>query len=113
MKIPSDADIPDQKLTAYLLIYKPRSDKSKFLAAAGFTDQNPDALKMAIQQLIDSAEAMEDGGNEYGTFYRVDGEIVGINGKCLTVTTIWLQRQVDNKFQFVTLKPFKESRKDA
>ncbi|PZV15817.1 MAG: hypothetical protein DCF22_06445 [Leptolyngbya sp.] len=113
MKIPSDADIPDQKLTSYLLIYKPRNDKSKFLAAAGFTEQNPDALKVAIQQLIDSAKAIEDGINEYGTFYRVDGEIVGINGECLTVTAIWIQRRIDHKFQFVTLKPFKESRKDA
>lgn len=113
MKIPADAEIPDSKLTAYLLIHKPQNDKSKFLAQAGFTVQNPDVLKAAIQSLTSSTDAIEDSSNEYGTFYRVSGEIVGINGKCLSVITIWIQRFIDNKFQFVTLKPQKGNRNDT
>ncbi len=41
MKIPSDAIIPDEKLTRYLLVPKARNDKSKFLAQAGFTSDIP------------------------------------------------------------------------
>lgn len=113
MKIPADAEIPDPKLTKYLLVLKPRNDKSKFLAQAGFTEQNPEALEEAIRKLIDLVEAVEDGENDYGFFYRIDGVLVGVNQSCLSVTTIWIQRKIDNKFQFVTLKPFKESCADA
>ncbi|NJL54733.1 hypothetical protein HC928_05715 [bacterium] len=109
MKIPEDAIIPDDKVTRYLLVQKARNDKSKFLAKAGFTMKNPEALKAAIQSLAKAGEAIEDGDNEYGTFYRVTGELIGVNGISLSVVTIWLQRQVDGRFQFVTLKPPKEN----
>lgn len=105
--------IPDDKLTRYLLLYKARNDKSKFLAQAGFTQENPEALRGAIRSLAESVEAVEDITNEYGTFYRVEGELIGINSMNLSVITIWLQRQNDAKFQFVTLKPRKESRYEA
>jgi hypothetical protein len=65
-------------------------------------------LIAAIQSLL-AGEATEDGSNEYGAFYQVGGELIGVNGVNLSVVTIWLQRQIDGKFQFVTLKPRKES----
>lgn len=109
MKIPEDAIIPDDKIVHYLLVQKFRNDKSKFLAKAGFTTENPESLKLAIQSLIKIAKAIEDRNNEYGTFYQATGEIIGTNGVILSVVTIWLKRQVDQKFQFVTLKPLKEN----
>lgn len=110
MKIPDDAIIPDEKLTQYLLVYKARNDKSKFLAQAGFTQDNPEQLKASIRSLVASVEAIEDEANEYGIFYRVVGALAGVNGMNLWVVTIWLQRQKDGKFQFITLKPDKELR---
>ena len=68
MKISSDAIIPEEKLTRYLLVPKPQDDKSKFLAQAGFTQDNPAELLSAIRQLAESIEAAEDGNNEYGIF---------------------------------------------
>ncbi len=109
MRIPETAIIPDDKITRYLLVQKARNDKSKFLAKAGFTVENPERLKVAIQSLIKIVEAIEDGDNEYGTFYRATGELIGVNDVVLSVVTIWLRRQVDGKFQFVTLKPLKEN----
>jgi hypothetical protein len=50
-------------------------------------------------------EAIEEKSNEYGIFYQVKGELIGVNGVSLSVVTVWLQRQIDGKFQFVTLKP--------
>jgi hypothetical protein len=111
--IPDNASIPDEKLTRYLLIYKARNDKSQFLAQAGFTAQNAESLQTAIRTLVQSSEAIEDRTNEYGTFYEVKGELVGTNGETLVVTTIWLRRQSDGEFQFVTLKPAKEPHSDA
>jgi hypothetical protein len=108
VNISTEAIIPDDKLTRYLLVYKARNDKSKFLAQAGFTLQNPEALRSALQTLIATHEAIADITNEYGNFYQVSGIITGTNGISLSVITIWLKRQANSNFQFITLKPRKE-----
>ncbi|MGV0025222.1 DUF6883 domain-containing protein [Phormidesmis priestleyi] len=109
MKIPKDAVIPDDKITRCLLVQKARNDKSKFLAQVGFTADDPEALRVAIQSIAEAGEAVEDRSNEYGVFYQVVGELIGADGLTLSVITIWLQRQIDGKSQFVTLKPLKET----
>ena len=105
MKIPSDAIIPESKLTQYLLVLQPKNDKSKFLAQAGFTLDNPADLLAAIRSIIATNEAIEDRTDEYGTFYEVSGVLIAVNGINLGVVTIWLQRQEDGNFRFVTLIP--------
>ncbi|MGL6338048.1 MAG: DUF6883 domain-containing protein [Waterburya sp.] len=105
MKIPTDAIIAESKLTKYLLVFKPRNDKSQFLAQAGFSLDNWQALEIAIRQLNLTVEAFRDRTNEYGTFYNVYGELKGVNDVNLSVVTVWLRRQYDDQFQFVTLIP--------
>jgi hypothetical protein len=110
MKIPDEAIIPVEKLTAYLLVTRPRDDKSRFLAQAGFHQNDPDALLVALRRLAAAVEAVEDGVNEYGTFYRVEGELTGPTGHSLRVVTIWLRWSLDGSMHFVTLKPLREGR---
>ena len=105
MKIPSDAIIPDDKLTKYLLLPRPWDDKSQFLAQAGFALKEPEVLRSAIRSMIASGEAVADGANEYGDFFRIEGELVGPTGVSLSVVLIWLQWKLDGTFHFVTLKP--------
>lgn len=105
MKIPPDAVIADDKLTGYLLVPKPRNDKSNYLAQAGFTQHNPHALREALRSLASTQEAQPERSTEYGTLYWVEGNLIGPNGRHLFVVTIWLRRNVDRIFQFVTLKP--------
>lgn len=105
MKIPDDAEIPPDKLTGYLLIPRPADDKSRYLAQAGFTLDDPDMLRDAIRNLAAEAEAEEDGTNDFGTYYRVPGLLTGPNGRSLPVVTIWLQMNANDSFRFVTLKP--------
>lgn len=105
MKIPPDAIIADDKLTGYLLLPKARNDKSNYLALAGFTQQNPQALREALRSLANAYEALPERSSEYGTFYHVEGDLIGPKGKRLPVVTIWLHRNIDSIFQFVTLKP--------
>ena len=109
MKIPKNAIIADAKLTRYLLVLRSRSDKSQFLAKAGFTLENANLLDVALRQLISANEAIEDRTDEYGTYYQVKGTLLGINGVNLEIVTIWLHRKIDFKFQFITLIPNKES----
>jgi hypothetical protein len=104
MKIPVDAIIANDKLTEYLLVPRQRNDKSGFLAQAGFTLGNPENLDSALRQLIAENEAISDRYNEYGTFFRVEGELSGPYG-ILSVVTVWILRADDNRYYFVTLKP--------
>ena len=105
MKIPDDSIIPSEKLTRYLLVAKVRNDKSKYLAQAGFTQENPEALLKAIRSLTGEIEAEQERTTEYGTLYLVKGELIGVNGVRISVITIWLERKADGKFQFITLIP--------
>jgi hypothetical protein len=68
MRIPEDSIVPDDKITRYLLVPQLRNDKSKFLAQAGFTPENSEALKLAIQMQAVVEDAIEERRNEYGIF---------------------------------------------
>lgn len=107
MKLPEDVVIPREKLTAYLLVPQTKNDKSKFLAQAGFTQENPDALEAAIRRLIREHDAVQDREDEYGVFYRVTGTLVGITGD-LNVVTVWIYGVKAGSYRFITLKPDKE-----
>lgn len=108
VKLPDNVIIPDAKITQYLLVFREQDDKSKFLRKGGFNQDNPEQVKLAIYQLIKTTEAIEELTNQYGTFYQVTGELIGVNGNKLSVVTIWLKRKIDNQFQFITLKPKKK-----
>jgi hypothetical protein len=110
LRIPPDALVPLEKLTSYLLVPREWDDKSKFLAQAGFTRDNPHWLLAAIRELAASVEAEEDRANEYGEFLRAEGSLLGPNGRRLFVVTIWLRWRLDGRVRFVTLKPLKEKK---
>jgi hypothetical protein len=105
MRIPSTSIIPPEKLSKYLLVHRPWDDKSRYLAKAGFRLAEPQHLNDAIRSMINQYDAVEDGSNDYGTFYRVVGELAGPAGISLPVVLIWLQWKIDDSFHFVTLKP--------
>lgn len=97
-----------EKLTSYLLVDREWDDKSKFLAQAWFSRENPHLLLASIRELAASVEATEDGENQYGEFLRAEGRLSGPNGRILSVVTIWLRGRSDGRVRFVTLKPWKE-----
>jgi hypothetical protein len=67
------------------LVPKPKNDKSRFLARAGFTLSNPSALDLAIRLLAAGVDAVEEQTDVYGTYYTVAGKLVGPNGTALRV----------------------------
>jgi hypothetical protein len=107
MKISKQMSISLDKPTKYLLIPRKQNDKSKFLASAGFTQENPLELLAALQELTAHTELIEDVTNEYGIFYRLGGTLRGNNHHHLVVVTIWLKQAIDEKYRFITLKPKK------
>lgn len=81
-----------------------RNDKSQFLAQAGFTRRNPEFFEEALRKLIAENDAQSDRTTEYGTLYRVQGDLQGVHG-ILTVVTIWILLDATGQYRFVTLKP--------
>jgi hypothetical protein len=106
MKSPTDGIIARSKLTDYLLRPLEKDDKSGYLAAAGFTQENPDALENAIRAATASGEAMMDRHDRFGMFYRIRANLKGPAG-VIPVVIIWMCRN-DGVYSFVTLYPDKE-----
>ena len=100
-----DSLIPEEKFTRYLLVKRDFDDKSRFLARGGYSVENYFVLINHIQNLVKENDAVEERTDDYGTFYRVTGIIPGADHMPLNVTTIWLRRKIDNKYQFITLIP--------
>ena len=110
MKLPEGVVIPREKLTRYLLVFQPENDKSKFLAQAGFTQENPEALEAAIREMIANHDAVLDRTDRFGDFYRVEGDLKGVNERELSVVTIWILRTAeDGVYRFVTLKSWRKN----
>lgn len=104
MKISAEAIIPREKLLNYLLLPMRRNDKSRFLARAGFTRNNPEALEAALYRMAERNDGYIDRADDYGIFFRVEGELHGPDGM-LNVVTIWMWHEADGIYRFVTLKP--------
>jgi len=107
MKLPENVVIPREKLTEYLLVPQVKNDKSRFLAQAGFTQDNPQVLEAALRQMIHDEEAQIDRVNDYGTFYCLRGLLKGPQGY-LKAISVWLHAAVDEQYRFITLKLDKE-----
>jgi hypothetical protein len=104
MKIPADAIIPPDKITAYLLVAKKSGDKSKYLAGAGFDSSNTPTLEAEIRRITAGADAAIERVNQFGVYYTVIGTLVGPTGLQRPVKLVWLKR-IDGVFLFVTLVP--------
>ena len=104
MRILEQVVIPPDKLNDYLLVWRPRSDKSRFLAQAGFTPRNPESLDAALRQLVAENDAKPDRIDEYGQFVQIEGMLAGPTAT-LRVITVWIRPRNDSRFRFVTLKP--------
>lgn len=105
MKLKGDIIIADEKFTDYLLKWRPISDKSRFLASAGYTLENWKTLKKDLEEQILRLEAEWQDEDEYGIFYAIKGNLLGPNGKNLFVRTIWMKEHSTGKIRFVTLIP--------
>jgi hypothetical protein len=82
MRIPPAAVVDEAKFTRYLLVSRPRDDKSGYLRQAGFELENWGDLLGAVRRLADAVDAVEGRTDGYGTFYRVEGVIEGQWGRC-------------------------------
>ncbi len=101
MIIPAEKiEIPNEKLTDYLLVHKTKNDKSSFLEKLGYTVNNWDELKKDILELATHNEAKLQLHTEFGDMYEIKGKL-----KNFGIVTIWLLAIDTDKYKFVTLFP--------
>ena len=108
MKLPDDSVISSEKITEYLLKWRPDNDKSKFLGRAGYSLDNWQQLLEDISNQILSSEAELISKTDYGDLFRIRGELSGPNGKTLRVITVWMIEHTSRQTKFITLFPDKE-----
>jgi hypothetical protein len=109
MKLPAPVVILQDKLLRYLLISREESDKSEFLASAGYTLANHALLERDLRQLVESHEVSSIETSPYGIKYEVRGALNGPNGRVLSIVSIWITLGASGETRFVTLFPDKEA----
>lgn len=104
MKLPQDTLIAQEKLTKYLLVFKKRNDKSKWLAKAGYFLENWQILENDLREQILSMNVAEAESSEYGQMYKIIGKLSGPSGS-IEVCTIWMTETSTRITKFITMYP--------
>jgi hypothetical protein len=104
MIIPKDVLIAEEKIRDYLLVEKPKGDKSRYLGLAGYTQKDYWELLRDIRQQLLPAEGIFQRTDKFGDYYIIKGHLKGPNGRRLGVRTIWLHDKSD-QIRFATLFP--------
>jgi hypothetical protein len=107
MKIQANAIIDPRKISDYLLRPLEDSDKSEFLAQAGYHEANSQRLLDDIRAQLLPLDAEDLGPFDYGQKFRIRGTLVGPNGQSLRVVSIWATVLITGETRFITLYPDK------
>lgn len=105
MRLSSQAVIAFEKMTDYLLRWRPENDKSQFLSRGGYTQTNGDLLAEDIRRQLLPLEAEFEQRTDYGDVYSITGVLTGPSGVPLNVKTIWMIEATTNITKFITLYP--------
>ncbi len=105
MRLPENTLIAPEKLCNYLLLFKKRNDKSRWLAKAGYTLENWQDLKEGLRKQILSIDAVFIEKTGYGQMYEIKGKLTGPNGSSIPVCTIWMIEAETGISKFITMYP--------
>jgi len=109
MKLPAESTITREKFTEYLLIFQVRSDKSRYLARAGYTMETVDQLIADLRNQILPRDATFVRHTAFGEIHIIDAPLLGPSGRQIWIRTIWLKHALSGAVHFVTLIPQPQS----
>jgi len=107
MKLPLTAIIAEEKIKEYLLSFRKRNDKSKWLSKAGYKLEDWQRLEKDLRTQLLSLDAMYTEETQYGQMYEIKGMLTGPNGKTLSVCSIWMNEYESKSIKFITMFPDK------
>lgn len=105
MRLPDETIIAPVKFTRSLLVPQLRSDKSRHLARAGYTQANVERIMDDLRRQILPLDATLSRTTPFGETYLIDGAFLGPSGERIFVRTIWLRHALSGSVHFVTLIP--------
>ncbi len=105
MKLPDDTTIDTTKFTEYLLLPQARSDKSRYLACAGYTLENVERIIADLRSQLLPLDAILSRTTLFGDTYCIDGWLAGPSGIRVHVRTVWQRQPLSGVVHFVTLIP--------
>lgn len=89
----------------YLLRPLQRGDKSRYLGLAGFNKLNVRDLEEEILRLAREEKPVRVRDHRFGRNVEIKGRLKGLNGREISVRTIWLVGKLRSPARFVTLIP--------
>lgn len=92
--------IQEDKILNYLLVWKEKNDKSKYLEQLGFNSDNYKELIEEIKTIATSNDMFLSRENEFGNLYQIEGLL-----KESLIVTIWIEQLDNNQYRFITLYP--------
>lgn len=105
MKLDPEAEIPEDKLTEYLLALHPRNDKSAFFASAGYSQSDWTLLRRDLRDQILPLDAQFSRHSGYGDLYTIAGRLHGPNGSYLHILSVWIVDEGTGTTRLVTAYP--------
>lgn len=108
MRLPSNAIILERKVKEYLLSYRKRCDKSKWLAKTGYDSDSWKKLEQDIRTQLLTHKAVLVQVNEFGDVHEITGKLNGPNGNSLHVRSIWMNEYGTKLTKFITMYPLKD-----
>ena len=114
MKLPNveNAEIPESKITKYLLSTTHRAGKSKasFFMQFGFNVDRWEALALALKQhALENEVALEE-KTIFGTRYIINGRLKAPDGKWLNIRAAWYIDTDGDVPRFITAHPLRGRR---
>lgn len=114
MRLPNaeNAEIPESKITKYLLSTTHRAGKSKasFFMQFGFDLDHWKALALALKQHALENEVVLEEKTIFGTRYIVDGLLKAPDGRWLNVRVAWYITADGDVPRFITAHPLRRRR---
>ena len=114
MRLPNaeNAEIPESKITKYLLSTTHRAGKSKasFFMQFGFDLDHWKALALALKQHALENEVVLEEKTIFGTRYIVDGLLKAPDGRWLNVRAAWYITTDRDVPRFITAHPLRRRR---
>ena len=107
MKLPAEAVIPADKISKYLLVYRPRGDKSGWLEGVGYSLEKAEVLAADIRAQLLSLDARSAGSDKFGDYFETAGSLKGPSGKVLRARAIWMTEHLSGETRLITLIPDK------
>ena len=108
MTVPNatEAVVPPEKLTAYLLnlAHPVGGSKARFFRAHGFDDDNAGVLASGLRAIVRAGGASER-PSPFGTKYVVAGDLPTPRGTVVQVETVWIVETGDDRPRLVTAYP--------